>query len=64
LLGTLQNYSRDIMGFIFLTLTLVAFATSMHQTKAPQLLNRLQTEEWKGWMQVGLSLALRVVPHH
>lgn len=50
--GGVQNYSRDIMAFIFLVLTLVAFATSMHQCKAPQLLNRQQTEEWKGWMQV------------
>eukprot|EP00884_Botryococcus_braunii_P012312 jgi/Botrbrau1/21081/Bobra.0144s0079.1 len=47
-----KNYSRDILSFIFLVLTLVAFATSLHQCKAPQLLNRQQTEEWKGWMQV------------
>ena len=40
------------MGFIFLGLTLVALATSLKKAKAPILLNRQQTEEWKGWMQV------------
>lgn len=48
----LQAYSRDLLAFLFLTLTLVAMATSRVQHKTPLLLNRKQTEEWKGWMQV------------
>ena len=47
-----KSYSRDVLGFIFLGLTLVAFFTSVKQCRAPVLLNRQQTEEWKGWMQV------------
>ena len=48
----LQNYSRDVLAFLFLVLTLVALATSRQPSKQPVLLNRKQTEEWKGWMQV------------
>ena len=47
-----KSYSRDVLGFIFLGLTLVAFFTSLKQCRVPVLLNRQQTEEWKGWMQV------------
>lgn len=47
-----KDYSRDVLGFIFLGLTLVAFFTSLKQCRVPVLLNRQQTEEWKGWMQV------------
>ena len=47
-----QSYSRDVLGFLFLVLTLVALITSRNRVKAPLLLNRKQTEEWKGWMQV------------
>ena len=59
-----KSYSRDVLGFIFLGLTLVAFFTSLKQCRAPVLLNRQQTEEWKGWMQVsgfpsGLKLDYR-----
>lgn len=47
-----KSYSRDVFLFIFLVLVLVAGATSLRSVRAPQLLNRAQTEEWKGWMQV------------
>ncbi|KAL3154843.1 hypothetical protein ABBQ38_011385 [Trebouxia sp. C0009 RCD-2024] len=47
-----KHYSRDVLGFIFLALTLVAFFTSLKQCRVAALLNRQQTEEWKGWMQV------------
>lgn len=42
-----------MFAFIFLILTLVAIGTSMQVIKQPVLLARQQTEEWKGWMQVG-----------
>lgn len=51
----MQSYSRDVLAFLFLVLTLVAMATSRVQHKVPLLLNRKQTEEWKGWMQVASS---------
>lgn len=47
-----KSYSRDVLGFIFLGLTLVALFTSLKQCRVAVLLNRQQTEEWKGWMQV------------
>ncbi len=47
-----QAYSRDLLAFIFLVLTCVAFGSSLQTLKSPVLLNRSQTEEWKGWMQV------------
>lgn len=47
-----KNYSRDLFLFLFAVLTAVAFGTSLQTIKAPLLLNRQQTEEWKGWMQV------------
>lgn len=48
-----KSYNRDIFSFIFLVLTCVAFGPSSLQIlKSPSLLNRSQTEEWKGWMQV------------
>ena len=57
----LQSYSRDVLAFLFLVLTLVAMATSRVQHKAPLLLNRKQTEEWKGWMQVICSTQHRLL---
>jgi hypothetical protein len=47
-----KSYSRDVLAFLFLILTCVAFGSSKEAIKAPVLLNRQQTEEWKGWMQV------------
>ncbi len=48
----LQEHSADFFLFTFVVLTAVAFGWSSTKGKAPSLLNRNQTEEWKGWMQV------------
>ena len=56
----LQNYSRDLFLFLYFLLIIVAAITSfkVHQDKSTLTgksvlyLNRHQTEEWKGWMQV------------
>lgn len=47
-----KEYSRDLFLFLFLLLTSVAYGASRQTARAPVLLNRPQTEEWKGWMQV------------
>ncbi|KAL9307719.1 putative N-acetylneuraminate 7-O(or 9-O)-acetyltransferase [Arabidopsis thaliana] len=61
LLGQSQkNYSRDLFLFLFCLLIIVSAMTSLkkHTDKSPitgksiLYLNRHQTEEWKGWMQV------------
>ena len=52
-----KEYVRDRFAFIFLALILVAGWTSTAKVKAAVLLNRQQTEEWKGWMQ-----ARRAIP--
>lgn len=46
-----KQYSRDMFIFLFFTLVFVAVVFSIRTTK-DKLLNRDQTEEWKGWMQV------------
>ena len=54
---TVQHYSRDVLSFIFLVLTAVNLWKALRAyNKGPDLLNRQQTDEWKGWMQVCLQL--------
>jgi len=49
-----KQYSRDMYTFLFALLVLVALVFTVRKT--PQkLLNRDQTEEWKGWMQVTMA---------
>ncbi|XP_048575373.1 protein REDUCED WALL ACETYLATION 1 isoform X2 [Nematostella vectensis] len=45
-----KQYSRDMFVFLFSVLVLVAFVFTVRKTPE-KLLNRDQTEEWKGWMQ-------------
>lgn len=55
-----KSYSRDLFLFLYFLLIIVAAMTSfkVHHDKSPfsgrsiLYLNRHQTEEWKGWMQV------------
>ena len=48
-----RTYNRDLFLFLCLLLVVVTVCfTSKEITGAGKLLNREQTEEWKGWMQV------------
>ncbi|KAI3906905.1 hypothetical protein MKW92_010958 [Papaver armeniacum] len=55
-----KSYNRDLFLFLYFLLIIVCAITSfkIHQDKSPVTgksilyLNRHQTEEWKGWMQV------------
>lgn len=47
-----KSYNRDLFAFLFVCLTAVALGSSLQPVRTPLLLNRPQTEEWKGWMQV------------
>lgn len=56
----MQSYNRDLFIFLYFLLIIVSAMTSftIHNEKSPLTgksilyLNRHQTEEWKGWMQV------------
>ena len=63
----LQAYSRDVLSFIFLVLTAVNLWKAPRKYKAADLLNRQQTDEWKGWMQarhIGSQCLCLPVPRH
>lgn len=51
---TQKQYSRDVFVSVFALLVIVAFVYTIRKTPE-KLVNRDQTEEWKGWMQVSES---------
>lgn len=51
LLRRRQTYNRDLFIFICLCILAATGGYTTHTCK-PTLLNRDQTEEWKGWMQI------------
>ncbi|KAI9121654.1 hypothetical protein K1719_008687 [Acacia pycnantha] len=58
--GSTKSYNRDLLLFLYLLLIIVSAMTSLkkHSEKSAfsgrsiLYLNRHQTEEWKGWMEV------------
>lgn len=49
-------YSRDLFATICVCLVAVGFAFTVKEERHPVVLAREQTEEWKGWMQIGFLL--------
>ena len=47
-----KSYDRDLFLALFAALAAYGWRTSLHKSKTHAPLNREQTEEWKGWMQV------------
>ncbi|EEH50896.1 uncharacterized protein MICPUCDRAFT_23866 [Micromonas pusilla CCMP1545] len=47
-----KSYDRDLFLTLFLTFAAYGWRTSLGKTETYVPLNRKQTEEWKGWMQV------------
>lgn len=47
-----KSYTRDTFFFIYGILVIYCLSTWKREWKTPVFLNRSQTEEWKGWMQV------------
>ena len=45
-----------MLSFIFIVLTAVNVWKASRKYKAPDMLNRQQTDEWKGWMQARAQL--------
>ncbi len=53
-----KQYSRDVFIFLFALLIIASVVFTLKKND-DKLLNRDQTEEWKGWMQVRPSLCVR-----
>eukprot|EP01065_Artemidia_motanka_P040648 TRINITY_DN5129_c0_g1_i1.p1 TRINITY_DN5129_c0_g1~~TRINITY_DN5129_c0_g1_i1.p1 ORF type:complete len:560 (+),score=177.08 TRINITY_DN5129_c0_g1_i1:67-1746(+) len=47
-----KSYSRDLFWFLYGLLLVYSAVHTLGKTKQVALLNRDQTEEWKGWMQI------------
>ena len=47
-----KSYDRDLFLALFVALAAYGWRTSLQKSKTHAPLNREQTEEWKGWMQV------------